>query len=42
MDVESLSTPFGISGLLEINGFMKDIIDLEQRQRSSYYRIYRT
>ncbi|MBA0789290.1 hypothetical protein Gotri_000189 [Gossypium trilobum] len=33
MDVESLSTPFGLSGLLEINGFMKDIRDLEQRQR---------
>nr|KJB22308.1 hypothetical protein B456_004G040000 [Gossypium raimondii] len=29
MDVESLSTPFGLSGLLEINGFMKDIIDLD-------------
>ncbi|MBA0877993.1 hypothetical protein Goshw_000411 [Gossypium schwendimanii] len=33
MDVESLSTPFGLSSLLEINGFMKDIKDLEQRQR---------
>ncbi|MBA0661871.1 hypothetical protein Goklo_006103 [Gossypium klotzschianum] len=42
MDVESLSAPFELSDPLEINGFMKDIRDLEQRQRNSYYSIYRT